>query len=742
MTRPTKRSWPSWLATVPRLWHRSYALDYLGFILLVLALFSIRSFLEPVQQMFRLDNRAIQYPFASVQRVTSKENTLLAGVVPLVLLVLWAAVARPGVHKAHVTMVGLFWSVYLTVLITDIIKNAIGRPRPDLIARCQPKTGTPTDVLVTMAVCTQPDLELLLDGWRSFPSAHSSWAFSGLGYFSFFLAGQRHIFRPRPDLASILIFLAPLICASLVAMSRLADYRHDVYDVSCGSFLGLVVAYTTYRRDYPLLTHPECDVPYPRQTEYSLVGETTSQVEALEPEIALEGSEDIEMFETSHLNDDFASDCDDMELGHTSDRISKNDAMRTESGPSKRPLKLLIPKHSSSPKRLSKKKIWSPRHVVSRLRRVIIRRSHGISLPKVALMLLGVLQALSTLNSLLGAAFPDGLDLISGPLKAPFGLDDGGLDRLTAGVQPIMCHSHNDYFRAEPLYQAIRAGCTSVEADVWHVDGELYVAHTIPAIRQDRTLKSLYLDQILDILDHQNRISPWLGSVAEDEVHGVFAADPKQSLTMLVDFKNDPTTMWRLLSAELAPLRERKYLTYFNGTTVVPGPVTLVVSGNAPFDHIVANATYRDIFYDAPLNLMTALPAAISSAESASPSPSTGADDHEHDISSPPQDPDIYSSANSYSASVSFVRSIGYPWHSSISQLQLELLRKQIRGAHARGLKVRYWGVPPWPIGVRNYIWRVLVREGVDYLSVDNIDAATKEDWGPRKGGWGKKWWR
>ncbi len=58
------------------------------------------------------------------------------------------------------------------------------------------------------------------------------------------------------------------------------------------------------------------------------------------------------------------------------------------------------------------------------------------------------------------------------------------------------------------------------------------------------------------------------------------------------------------------------------------------------------------------------------------------------------------------------------------------------------GLKVRYWRIPEWPIGLRNYLWRVLVREGVDYLSVDDIEDVRWENWGPRKGGWGKKWWR
>ena len=103
-----------------------------------------------------------------------------------------------------------------------------------------------------------------------------------------------------------------------------------------------------------------------------------------------------------------------------------------------------------------------------------------------------------------------------------------------------------------------------------------------------------------------------------------------------------------------------------------------------------------------------------------------------------PSNPAIYSPANSYYASVSFKRAVGWPWRGRLSKGQIESMRKQIAGAHARGLKVRYWSVPSWPRGMRNYLWRVLVKEGVDYLNVDDLKSATQDDWN-----WGKKpsWW-
>jgi diacylglycerol diphosphate phosphatase/phosphatidate phosphatase len=178
-------------------------------------------------------------------------------------------------------------SIFLTTFVTDVVKNAVGRPRPDLISRCKPESGTPRDILVTIAVCTETDHHTLQDGWKSFPSGHSSFAFSGLGFLALFFAGQMHVFRPRTDLTRALLAAAPLIGAALIAISRCEDYRyvnsriikksgpnfmrsHDVYDVTCGSILGMSIAYFSYRRYYPRLHSSKCDEPFPsRETSFN-----------------------------------------------------------------------------------------------------------------------------------------------------------------------------------------------------------------------------------------------------------------------------------------------------------------------------------------------------------------------------------------------------------------------------------------------------------------------------------------
>lgn len=84
---------------------------------------------------------------------------------------------------------------------------------------------------------------------------------------SSFLAGQLHIFLPRTDLFRVLLALAPLIGAALIAISRCEDYRHDVYDVTVGSILGISIAYFSYRRYYPSLQSRRCDVPFPSRAQ-------------------------------------------------------------------------------------------------------------------------------------------------------------------------------------------------------------------------------------------------------------------------------------------------------------------------------------------------------------------------------------------------------------------------------------------------------------------------------------------
>ncbi|RYP51783.1 hypothetical protein DL768_002930 [Monosporascus sp. mg162] len=252
------------IGAISRFWTHSYAPDYLGFAGLLTAYLLINFLVEPFHRLFFINDLHISFPHAEVERVPVWLNFVYALFVPLGVLLFWnAVVARASFHKQHSAMLGLAISLVLASFLTDIVKNTVGRPRPDLVARCKPAAGTAPDVLVGIDVCTETDHHTLHDGWRSFPSGHSSFSFAGLGYLAFFLAGQLRVFRDRRDLGRALLCLAPLLGAALIAISRCQDYRHDVYDVCVGSALGFLVAWFAYRRYWPRLSSRDCDEPYP-----------------------------------------------------------------------------------------------------------------------------------------------------------------------------------------------------------------------------------------------------------------------------------------------------------------------------------------------------------------------------------------------------------------------------------------------------------------------------------------------
>jgi hypothetical protein len=73
------------------------------------------------------------------------------------------------------------------------------------------------------------------------------------------------------------------------------------------------------------------------------------------------------------------------------------------------------------------------------------------------------------------------------------------------------------------LFDAIAAGATGVEADIWHrsINGtdDLLVGHKISALTSARSLQSLYLDPLSKILAHQNSNTEFPN---ETVVRGVF----------------------------------------------------------------------------------------------------------------------------------------------------------------------------------------------------------------------------
>ncbi|KAJ9114213.1 hypothetical protein QFC22_005665 [Naganishia vaughanmartiniae] len=159
---------------------------------------------------------------------------------------------------------GLFMGFTITGVVTQVIKMGVGRPRPDMLARCLPYEGAhdqPVFGLSDYRICTQTDKRLLDDGFKSFPSGHSSLSFAGMGFLTFYLAGKMHLADVKGHRTRAWLALSPLLASTMVAVSRTADNRHHWQDVTVGSLLGLSIAWVAYRAYFPALSSTNAHLP-------------------------------------------------------------------------------------------------------------------------------------------------------------------------------------------------------------------------------------------------------------------------------------------------------------------------------------------------------------------------------------------------------------------------------------------------------------------------------------------------
>ncbi|TFK72189.1 acid phosphatase/Vanadium-dependent haloperoxidase [Pluteus cervinus] len=240
---------------------RSYAPDWILTIGLALCFFLLDK-VNGYRREFSVSDTSLRHTFAVHERVPDVALYMICFVSPLLIQPVINFCTVRSWWDFHNGTLGLILGLSLTGAVTQIVKITVGRPRPDLIDRCQPPIGTvdPEFGLSNWTICTR--LDLLNDGFRSFPSGHSSLSFAGLGFLSYYLAGKLHLFDRRGQAHKAWLSLGPFAAAALVAVSRTMDYRHHWQDVLTGSILGTVTSYFAYRQYYPSLADERSHRPY------------------------------------------------------------------------------------------------------------------------------------------------------------------------------------------------------------------------------------------------------------------------------------------------------------------------------------------------------------------------------------------------------------------------------------------------------------------------------------------------
>ncbi|MER7049196.1 phosphatidylinositol-specific phospholipase C/glycerophosphodiester phosphodiesterase family protein [Streptomyces jumonjinensis] len=233
-------------------------------------------------------------------------------------------------------------------------------------------------------------------------------------------------------------------------------------------------------------------------------------------------------------------------------------------------------------------------------------------------------------------------------------------------------HAHNDYLHPRPLHDALAHGFTSLEADVFLVNGELLVAHTPAELDPARTLASLYLD-------------PLLARVRAG--HGFVHPGYHRPVQLLIDIKADGAACYEELDRLLR--RYRRMLSEYADGRVRLRAVTPVVSGDRAARAPMEAQRQRYAFYDGRLDDLGA----------------------------------------SVPAPASFIPLISSNWNHSFTwqgsgefpPAEREKLRTLVATAHAHRRRVRFWAVPDTPGPARDALWHELLAAGTDHLNSDDL---------------------
>lgn len=149
----------------------------------------------------------------------------------------------------YMAILGAFGCVTSQLFLVVMIKNTASVPRPDFLSRCEPDYSELLDmnILFNDKICLNDNTSLINEGFRSFPSGHSSTIFASQTFLSLFLIGKVKVTAKKYFSWKLLIaILYPLTVSLKISFSRVSDARHRVIDVLMGGLIGLCFGFFFY----------------------------------------------------------------------------------------------------------------------------------------------------------------------------------------------------------------------------------------------------------------------------------------------------------------------------------------------------------------------------------------------------------------------------------------------------------------------------------------------------------------
>lgn len=225
----------------------------------------------------------------------------------------------------------------------------------------------------------------------------------------------------------------------------------------------------------------------------------------------------------------------------------------------------------------------------------------------------------------------------------------------------LNAHSHNDYENNPPFMLAYKNHFGSIEADIWAVNGELFVSHNEKDINTSRTLDSLYLQPIVRIF-RKNGGHAW--------------NDNKGTFQLMIDLKTPVDPTLSLLIQKLA-----QYPDVFN-PRINKNAVRIVITGNRPDPARFKN--YPEfVFFDANVALKYSKKQLKRIA--------------------------LYSE--------NFRNFSSWNGEGVINEQEKTRLEGIIDSVHLVKRKIRFWNSPDNPDA-----WSLFIEMGIDFINTDHIE--------------------
>lgn len=224
----------------------------------------------------------------------------------------------------------------------------------------------------------------------------------------------------------------------------------------------------------------------------------------------------------------------------------------------------------------------------------------------------------------------------------------------------LNAHSHNDYENTIPFRLAYDNRFGSIEADIWAVNGNLFVSHNRQDIKSDRTLDALYIEPIVKLF-RANGGQAW--------------NDSKSTFQLLIDLKTDVEPTLSMLVEKL-----KLYPEVFD-PGINKNAVRIVITGNRP--EPAGFSSYPDfIFFDGILDQK--------------------------------YDEDQLKRVALFSENLKNI--IKWNGEGEISSKERSRLKGVIDSVHSLDKKIRFWNAPD-DINA----WNIFIKMKIDYINTDHI---------------------